>query len=183
MDVTRATELPEVLFCRPRLHHDDRGLVFEAWQQERFDAAVGRQVRFVQENHSRSSRHVLRGIHYQLEQPQGKLVRVVAGAVWDVAVDLRRSSPTFGRWAGIRLDADGHDQIWVPEGFGHGFVALSDSVDLVYLMTDYYRPDLAHTVVWDDPTLAIDWPLDGAAPVLSPRDAAAPGLGDADLFP
>jgi dTDP-4-dehydrorhamnose 3,5-epimerase len=139
-------------------------------------------VTFVQDNHSRSLRGVLRGLHYQIEHTQGKLVRVVKGAVFDVAVDLRRASPNFGRWVGIELSEANHRQLWVPEGFGHGFLVTSDSADFLYKTTDYWTPSAERCVVWNDPTLAIDWPLAGVTPIVSAKDQAASRLGDADVF-
>lgn len=176
------TPIPDLLLIEPRLFGDDRGFFMESFNEARFAALTGCDVRFVQDNHSRSSRHVLRGLHYQIRQPQGKLVRVVAGEVLDVAVDLRRSSPTFGRWAGFRLSAENHRQLWLPPGFAHGFVVLSPSADFLYKTTDYYAPEHERTIRWDDPDLAIDWGL-SAAPVLSGKDAAAAWFRDAEVFP
>ncbi len=177
-----ATTIPEVLVIEPAVFGDARGFFFESWNQRRFAALVGRDVTFVQDNHSRSARGVLRGLHYQVGNPQGKLVRVVAGEVFDVAVDLRRSSPTFGRWVGERLSADNRRMMWVPEGFAHGFVVLSDSADFLYKTTDYYAPENERTVAWNDPDLAIAWPLQGE-PQLKPKDAAGTRLRDAETYP
>jgi dTDP-4-dehydrorhamnose 3,5-epimerase len=174
MNVT-PTELPEVLILEPKVFGDERGLFMESFNQKEFDAAVGYCVTFVQDNYSRSAKGVLRGLHYQLPpHAQGKLVRVAAGRVFDVAVDMRRSSPQYGRWAGVELSGENHRQMWVPPGFAHGFLVLSDSADFLYKTTDYYAPAAEASVRWDDPDLAIAWPLDGQAPTLSAKDAAAP---------
>ena len=177
-------DLPEVLVLEPAVHGDARGFFMESFNQRAFDAAVGRPVAFVQDNHSRSARGVLRGLHYQLPpHAQGKLVRVVRGAVFDVAVDLRRGSPAFGRWAGVELSERNQRQLWIPPGFAHGFLVLSDSADFLYKTTDYYAPECEASLRWDDPALAIAWPLPaGTAPQLSPRDAAAPPLAQARCF-
>lgn len=176
------TVLPEVILVRPRIFSDARGCFFETWEQRKF-AAAGIDAVFVQGNHSRSTRHVLRGLHYQIRQPQGKLVRVVTGSVFDVAVDIRRSSPDFGRWFGTVLSAENHQMLWVPPGFAHGFVALSECVDFIYQCTDYYAPEHERTILWNDPALAIDWHLpSGAEPVLSAKDAAGVPLQDAECF-
>lgn len=176
------TRLPEVLLLEPRVFGDERGFFFESWNQGALDALLGHEVRFVQDNHSRSARGVLRGLHYQRTQPQGKLVRLTAGRVFDVAVDLRRSSPRFGQWSGVELDAADHRQLWIPPGFGHGFLVLSDSADVAYKVTGYRVPADERAVAWNDPALAIAWPLQDGPPILSPRDAAAPPLAGADLF-
>ena len=173
--------IPDVLLIEPEVFGDERGFFFESFNQVEFDAAVGRQVRFVQDNHSRSARNVLRGLHYQIEQSQGKLVRVVAGEVFDVAVDIRRASPTFGRWVGTRVSAENKRQLWIPEGFAHGFLVLSESADFLYKTTDYYAPQHAHAIAWNDPQIGIDWPLAGE-PVLSGKDQAAEPLSSAPLF-
>ena len=177
------TAIPDVLVIEPAVFGDARGFFFESWNQRAFDAAAGREVRFVQDNHSASARHVLRGLHYQLKQPQGKLVRVVAGEVYDVAVDLRRSSPTFGRWVGERLSAANRRMMWVPEGFAHGFVVLSESAEFLYKTTDYYAPEHERTLLWNDPALGIDWGLGGATPALKPKDAAGTPLAQAETYP
>ena len=161
--------IPEVLLIEPRVFGDDRGFFFESFNQAQFDAAVGRNVVFVQDNHSRSAKNVLRGLHYQIRQPQGKLVRVVAGEVFDVAVDMRKSSPTFGRWVGEVLSAENKRQLWVPEGFAHGFAVLSESAEFLYKTTDYYAPEHERCIAWNDPDLAVAWPLSGE-PVLSAKD-------------
>ena len=180
MIVTR-TEVPDVLLLEPKVFGDARGFFLESWNERAF-AAAGVRAGFVQDNHSRSARGVLRGIHYQLRQPQGKLVRVVAGEVFDVAVDLRRASPTFGRWIGQRLSAENKRLLWVPPGFGHGFLVLSESADFLYKTTDYYAAEHERAVAWNDPDLAIEWPLEGT-PTLSDRDSRAPRLRDAEVFP
>lgn len=177
------TAIAGVLILEPRVFGDERGFFMESFNAKAFAAAVGREVPFVQDNHSRSSRGVLRGLHYQIRQPQGKLVRVTAGAVFDVAVDLRRGSPRFGRWVGVELSADNFRQLWVPPGFGHGFLVLSDSADFMYKTTDYYAPEHERCVRWDDPTVGIAWPETGVAPVLSAKDRAGPPLRDAEVFP
>ena len=173
--------IPDVLLLEPRVFGDERGFFFESFNQRAFDDAVGRQVSFVQDNHSRSGHGVLRGLHYQIQQPQGKLVRVVAGEVFDVAVDLRQSSPTFGHWVGEILSAENKRQLWVPEGFAHGFLVLSETAEFLYKTTDYYAPAHERCVVWNDPELAIDWPLEGS-PRLSEKDRAGAALGSAELF-
>ena len=177
-----ATTLPEVLVIEPKVFGDERGFFYESWNERDFDALVGRPVRFVQDNHSRSARGVLRGLHYQVRQPQGKLVRVVAGEVFDVAVDLRRSSPNFGKWTGERLSAENRRMIWVPEGFAHGFVVVSEVAEVLYKATDFYAPEHERTLLWNDPALDIAWPCEGA-PLLKPKDAAGARLGSADTFP
>lgn len=177
------TRLKDVLLVEPAVHGDERGFFLECWHKLRY-AGAGMGADFVQDNHSRSVRGTLRGLHYQLHRPQGKLVRVVAGEVFDVAVDLRRSSPTFGRWAGELLSARNHRQLWIPAGFAHGFYVLSESADLLYKCTEYYSPDDDRALRWDDAELAIDWPLvEGRAPLLSARDGAAPGLRSAMVYP
>lgn len=176
MQVTR-TGIEGVLILEPKVFGDERGFFMETFNQRVFDEAVGRPVRFVQDNHSRSARGVLRGLHYQ-EAPhaQGKLVRVSQGSVFDVAVDIRRESPTFGRWVGVELDARSHHQMWIPAGLAHGFLVLSDWADFLYKTTDYYVPTAERCIRWDDPTLAIEWPLHGCSPVLSTKDSSAPTL-------
>lgn len=176
------TAIPDVLVIEPAVFGDARGFFFESWNERAFDALVGQPVRFVQDNHSMSARNVLRGLHYQIRQAQGKLVRVVAGEVYDVAVDLRRSSPTFGRWVGERLSAENHRMMWVPAGFAHGFVVLSERAEFLYKTTDYYAPEHERTLLWNDPALAIDWPIAGA-PVLKPKDASGTPLAQAETFP
>ena len=172
-----ATEIPGVLLLEPRVFTDDRGAFFESFNAAAFAAAVGRPVSFVQDNQSTSRRHVLRGLHYQDPKPQGKLVRVLAGAIFDVAADIRPGSPSFGRWVGSELSAENRRQLWVPEGLAHGFLVLSESAEVLYKTTDFYAPGCEKCLRWDDPTLGIRWPL-SAPPLLSPRDAAAATLAD-----
>ncbi|MFN9368995.1 MAG: dTDP-4-dehydrorhamnose 3,5-epimerase [Planctomycetia bacterium] len=164
------TAIPDVLILEPRVFADDRGCFFESFNQRAFAAAVGQDVAFVQDNHSVSRQNVLRGLHYQDPRPQGKLVRVVRGAVFDVAADIRPDSPTYGCWTGVELSADNRRQLWVPPGLAHGFLVLSEVAEFLYKTTDYYAPDCERCIVWDDPVLAIDWPLT-APPLLSPKDA------------
>jgi dTDP-4-dehydrorhamnose 3,5-epimerase len=181
MKVTR-TAIPDVMVLEPKVFGDARGFFFESYNQRLFEEAVGRRVSFVQDNHSRSARGVLRGLHYQVEQPQGKLVRVTHGEVFDVAVDLRKSSPTFGGWVGQRLSAENKKQFWVPEGFAHGFLVLSDTAEFLYKTTDFYAPQHERCVTWDDPVLAICWPDAGVALQLSQKDRDGRRLADAQLF-
>ncbi|MEW6490332.1 MAG: dTDP-4-dehydrorhamnose 3,5-epimerase [Thermodesulfobacteriota bacterium] len=176
------TGLPGVWVVEPRVFGDERGFFFESFNQRAWEEATGLPGRFVQDNHSRSRRGVLRGLHYQIRQPQGKLVRVVAGEIFDVAVDLRPGSAAFGRWTGVRLSAENRRQLWVPQGFGHGFVVLSEAADVLYKATDYYAPEAERAVRWDDPQLAIRWPLP-APPIVSEKDRRAPFLADAELPP
>ena len=176
------TAIADVLLIEPRVFGDARGFFFESFNARAFAEATGVGAAFVQDNHSRSRRGVLRGLHYQIRQPQGKLVRVVEGEVFDVAVDLRRRSPTFGRWVGEHLSADNKRQLWVPPGFGHGFLVLSESAEFLYKTTDYYAPEHERCVLWNDPALAIAWPDTGAPPALSAKDAQGLRLADADLF-
>ena len=173
--------IPDVLLLAPQVHGDARGFLYESFHQARFDAAVGRSVRFVQDNHSKSGAGVLRGLHYQLGQPQGKLVRVVTGSVFDVAVDLRRNSPSFGRWVGEVLSAENCRQMWIPEGFAHGFLVLSESAELLYKATDYWAPQHEHCIAWDDPQLAVSWPL-ACPPLLSAKDLHGTAFADAPVF-
>ncbi|MCX7659359.1 dTDP-4-dehydrorhamnose 3,5-epimerase [Caldimonas sp.] len=182
MNVT-ATRLPEVLVFEPRVFGDERGFFLESFRQSVFDEAVGTHVDFVQDNHSRSRRGVLRGLHYQLHpHAQGKLVRVTHGRVFDVAVDLRRSSPRFGQWVGVELSGDNHRQLWIPAGFAHGFLVLSDSADFLYKTTAYYAPQAERCIRWDDPTLGIDWPDAGVPPQVSAKDAQGAWLSQAEVF-
>ncbi len=176
------TRIPDVLVIEPKVFGDARGFFLESFNQAAFQAATGLDVNFVQDNHSRSSRGVLRGLHYQLQQPQGKLVRVVRGSVFDVAVDVRKGSPTFGQWAGIELSEDNHRQFWVPPGFAHGFLVLSESADFLYKTTDYYAPQHERCIAWNDPAIGIDWPDVGTPPLLSAKDKDAPGLQKAEVF-
>ncbi len=177
-----ACRISDVLLMEPRVFGDERGFFFESFNQRAFNQATGLNLDFVQDNHSRSARNVLRGLHYQVNQPQGKLVRVVAGEVFDVAVDIRRNSPTFGKWAGELLSAANKRQLWVPPGLAHGFLVLSDSAEFLYKTTDYYAPEHERCIAWNDPTLAIDWPIIDGAPLLSDKDAAGRALLAADLF-
>jgi len=177
-----ATALPEVLIVEPRVFGDDRGFFYESWNARAF-AEAGIVADFVQDNHSRSAGGVLRGLHYQLRQAQGKLVRVVAGAAFDVAVDLRRSSSHFGRWAGVELSAANKRMLWVPPGFAHGFLALQDGTEFVYKCTDFYAPEHERALLWSDPAVGIDWPLDGIEPALSGKDAAGVPLVEAETYP
>ncbi|WP_285419612.1 dTDP-4-dehydrorhamnose 3,5-epimerase [Pseudomonas sp. efr-133-TYG-5] len=176
------TALPGVVIIEPKVFGDDRGFFYESFNAKAFAEATGVNAQFVQDNHSRSQKGVLRGLHYQLENTQGKLVRVTVGEVLDVAVDIRRSSPHFGQSVAVRLSADNRRQLWVPEGFAHGFVVLSDVAEFLYKTTDYYTPAAERCIRWDDPTLAIDWQLD-EAPRLSAKDQDGKRLGEADLFP
>jgi dTDP-4-dehydrorhamnose 3,5-epimerase len=175
------TAIPDVVLIEPQVFGDARGFFFESWNRRAFEAIVGSGVEFVQDNHSRSARNVLRGLHYQVRQPQGKLVRVASGEVFDVAVDLRRSSPTFGRWVGERLSAENHRMLWVPAGFAHGFVVLSEWADFLYKTTDYWAPEHERTLLWNDPAIGIAWPHSGE-PVLKPKDAAGARLAEAETF-
>lgn len=176
------TQLPGVLIIEPKVFGDERGFFYESFNAKAFEEATGLHTQFVQDNHSRSQKGVLRGLHYQLENTQGKLVRVTAGEVLDVAVDIRRSSAHFGQWLAVRLSAQNHRQLWVPEGFAHGFVVLSDFAEFLYKTTDYYTPSAERCIRWDDPTLAIDWQLQ-EAPQLSAKDQNGKSLQEADLFP
>jgi dTDP-4-dehydrorhamnose 3,5-epimerase len=169
MQVIR-TEIPEVLLLEPKVFGDERGFFFEAYNRRAFREATGLDVDFVQDNHSRSGKNVLRGLHYQIKQAQGKLVRVIAGEIWDVAVDLRKSSPTFGKWTGFALSAESKRTAWVPAGFAHGFVVVSESAEVIYKTTDYYAPEHERTILWSDPDLGIRWPIQGM-PTLGEKDA------------
>ena len=178
------TRLPEVLIIEPKVFGDERGFFMESFNQAAFEQATGVAMRFVQDNHSRSAHAVLRGLHYQIRQPQGKLVRVTSGKVFDVAVDMRRSSPRLGQWAGMELSADNKRQMWIPPGFAHGFLVLSDSADFLYKTTDYYAPQFERALAWNDPEVAIEWPLAelGRPAALSGKDAAAPKWTEAEFF-
>jgi dTDP-4-dehydrorhamnose 3,5-epimerase len=180
MKVTR-TAIPELLILEPKVFGDARGFFLESYNQKAFAEATGVTAPFVQDNHSRSARGVLRGLHYQLKQPQGKLVRVVRGAVFDVAVDVRKSSPTFGQWVGAELSEENQRQFWVPAGFAHGFIVLTESADFLYKTTDYYAPEHERCIAWDDPAIGIDWP-EGIEPKLSEKDQRGVGLGEAEVF-
>lgn len=175
------TALPEVLILEPKVFGDARGFFFESFNARDFAQVTGLDVNFVQDNHSKSAKGVLRGLHYQIQHPQGKLVRVTQGEVFDVAVDLRCSSPTFGQWAGVVLSAENKRQLWVPPGFAHGFVVTSESAEFLYKTTDYYHPEFERSLLWNDPTVGIEWPLD-SAPLLAAKDAAALTLGLAEVF-
>ena len=180
MNIVR-TEIPEVLIVEPKVFGDARGFFFESFNQRRFEELTGLALNFVQDNHSRSARGVLRGLHYQVQQAQGKLVRVIAGEVFDVCVDLRRSSPTFGKSVCVTLSAHNHRQLWIPPGFAHGFLVTSDTADFVYKTTDYYAPEHERAVLWNDPALAIPWPLQGE-PLLSAKDKAGLPLAQAETY-
>ena len=175
------TAIPEVLVLEPRVFGDARGFFYESFNARDFAQATGLQVEFVQDNHSKSARGVLRGLHYQITHAQGKLVRVVQGEVFDVAVDLRRSSPTFGQWVGVHLSADNHKQLWIPPGFAHGFVVLSESAEFLYKTTDYWYAEHERSLLWNDPAIGIDWQID-FEPQLAAKDAAARTLAQADLY-
>ncbi len=178
------TELPEVLVLEPKVFGDARGFFQESWNARTFRESTGLDATFVQDNHSRSARNVLRGIHYQVVKPQGKLVRVVIGAVFDVVVDLRRSSPNFGKWVGLELSADNNKQVWIPPGFGHAFYVLSESADFVYKTTEYWIGEHDRSLRWNDPTVRVQWPLPPgvATPLLAAKDATAPLLADAEVY-
>jgi dTDP-4-dehydrorhamnose 3,5-epimerase len=176
------TAIADVLLIEPRVFGDARGFFFESFNQKAFEQAVGRPARFVQDNHSSSVRGVLRGLHYQIRQPQGKLVRVISGEVYDVAVDLRQGSPTFGRWVGEVLSEDNKRLLWLPPGFAHGFLVLSAMADFLYLATDFYAPEHERTIAWNDPELNISWPLQ-AEPVLSDKDRGAKSFREAEVYP
>lgn len=172
------TIIPGVVILEPQVFGDARGFFLESYNEEVFRRATGSELAFKQDNHSRSSKGVLRGLHYQVKQAQGKLVRVVQGAVFDVAVDIRPTSATFGKWVGVELTESNHRQLWVPPGLAHGFLVLSETADFLYKTTDYYAPAYERSIAWNDPAIGIDWPLSGASPVLSAKDAAAPTLAE-----
>lgn len=180
MQATR-TDIPDVIILQPDVFGDDRGFFLESYNARAFAAVTGVTQNFVQDNHSRSAKHVLRGLHYQIRQPQGKLVRVVQGEVFDVAVDLRRSSPTFGKWVGVTLSAENKKQLWVPEGFAHGFLVLSETAEFLYKTTDFYAPEFERTLLWSDPAIGITWPLTGE-PKLAEKDAAGLSLEKVETF-
>ncbi len=173
--------IPDVLLIEPQVFGDERGFFFESFNQAQFESAIGKPVQFVQDNHSRSVKNVLRGLHYQIQQPQGKLVRVVAGEVFDVAVDIRKSSPTFGKWVGEVLSADNKRQLWIPEGFAHGFCVLSDHAEFLYKTTNYWAPEHERCIFWDDTDIAIIWQIKDQ-PILSNKDSAGKCLAKADYF-
>lgn len=176
------SKLPDVLVIEPRVFGDERGFFFESYNEREFGKVAGRLPHFVQDNHSKSAKNVLRGLHYQIKQPQGKLVRVTAGEVFDVAVDIRKSSPTFGKWVGEVLSAENKRMLWVPEGFAHGFQVLSETAEFLYKTTDYWAPEHERSILWNDPDLAIDWPLAGRSPLLSNKDREAKRFLEAELF-
>lgn len=176
-----ATAIPGLLLLEPAIHEDERGFFFESFNQKRFEDATGLNIRFVQDNHSRSVKRVLRGLHYQIRRPQGKLLRVTAGEVFDVAVDLRRSSPTFGKFVGLVLSAANKKQLWIPEGFAHGYLVQSDAAEVLYKTTDYYAPEHERCLIWNDPDVGIDWPKDGE-PTLSAKDRLGLTLSKAEVF-
>jgi dTDP-4-dehydrorhamnose 3,5-epimerase len=176
-----ATAIPDVLILEPKVFGDERGFFLESFNQRVFEDLTGLKRAFVQDNHSRSARNVLRGIHYQIRQAQGKLVRVVSGEVYDVAVDLRKSSPSFGKWVGVHLSAENHRMLWVPEGFGHAFCVLSETADFLYKTTDYYAPAYDRCIIWNDPDLGIDWPV-SSEPALSDKDRRGVRFRDAEVF-
>lgn len=181
MKATRLA-IPEVVVLEPRVFGDERGFFFESFNQRAFEEAIGMTVEFVQDNHSRSASKVLRGLHYQVQQAQGKLVRVVSGEVFDVAVDLRKSSPTFGKWVGEFLSAANKKQLWIPPGFAHGFITLADNTEFLYKTTDYYAPAHERSIRWDDPEIGIEWPDVSGLPILAAKDAQAPALRDAQVY-
>ena len=176
-----ATAIPGVLLLEPKVFGDDRGFFFESFNAKAFEQATGLRREFVQDNHSKSAKNVLRGLHYQIQSPQGKLVRVTQGEVFDVAVDLRKSSKNFGQWVGVHLSAENKKQLWVPEGFAHGFVVISETAEFLYKTTDYYAPEYERSLLWSDPALGIKWPIDGE-PKLAAKDVAGKLLANADLF-
>jgi dTDP-4-dehydrorhamnose 3,5-epimerase len=176
-----ATSIPDVLLIESTVLSDERGFFFESFNEKRFAEVTGETIKFVQDNHSKSARGVLRGLHYQIQQSQGKLVRVISGEVFDVAVDIRKSSPTFGQWVGAVLSAENKRQMWIPEGFAHGFVVTSDSAEFLYKTTDYWAPEHERCITWNDPSIAIDWPINGM-PTLSAKDQKGVLLADAEVF-
>lgn len=175
------TAIPEVLIIEPKVFGDARGFFYESFNQKAFNEATGTNHQFVQDNHSRSAKGVLRGLHYQIQQPQGKLVRVVRGAVFDVAVDIRKGSPTFGKWVGVELSEDNHRQLWVPPGFAHGFLVISESAEFLYKTTDYYAPESERCIGWNDSAIGIDWPS-ATKPILSAKDKLGLTLAEAEIF-
>ncbi|CAG7856253.1 dTDP-4-dehydrorhamnose 3,5-epimerase [biofilm metagenome] len=177
----QATTIPDVIIIEPKVFGDDRGFFYESFNASKFAEETGVKTEFVQDNHSKSAKGVLRGLHYQIQQPQGKLVRVVAGEVFDVAVDLRKQSPSFGQWVGVILSADNKRQLWIPPGFAHGFLVTSDSAEFLYKTTDYYAPEFERSILWNDPAIGIEWPLSGE-PLLSNKDKIGKLLGEAEVF-
>jgi dTDP-4-dehydrorhamnose 3,5-epimerase len=176
------TEIPDVIIIEPKVFGDDRGFFYESFNAQRFSEETGVDAVFVQDNHSKSAQNVLRGLHYQIQHPQGKLVRVTAGEVFDIAVDIRRSSPTFGRWLGVVLSAENKRQLWIPPGFAHGFLVTSPSAEFLYKTTDYYAPEHERCLLWNDPEIGIDWPL-SAEPLLSGKDKLGQLFSEAEVFP
>lgn len=175
------TAIPDVLIIEPKVFGDERGFFFESFNAKAFEQATGLKYNFVQDNHSKSAKHVLRGLHYQIQQPQGKLVRVVQGEVFDVAVDIRRSSKTFGQWIGMHLNAENKQQLWIPEGFAHGFVVLSETAEFLYKTTDYYAPEHERSIAWNDTEIGLQWPIQGK-PIVSAKDQQAKPLAQAEYF-
>ena len=175
------TSIPDLLIVEPKVFGDDRGFFFESFNQKAWNEATGLNLPFVQDNHSRSARNVLRGLHYQIQHPQGKLVRTLVGEIYDVVVDIRQKSPTFGKWEGVTLSAENKRQLWVPEGFAHGFLVVSEVAEVLYKTTDYWYPEFERSIIWNDPTLAIEWPLAGE-PVLAKKDAAGLSFEKAEKF-
>ena len=175
------TSIPEIIIFEPKIFGDDRGFFYESFNQKVFEEATGLTANFVQDNHSKSAKNVLRGLHYQIQQPQGKLVRVTSGEVFDVAVDIRKSSPTFGQYVGVHLSAENKSMLWVPPGFAHGFVVLSETAEFLYKTTDFYAPQFERCISWSDPDIAIEWPIEGS-PLLSAKDQQGANLNEAELF-
>lgn len=175
------TSIPEVLVLEPKVFGDSRGFFYESFNEQDFNSSVLKNTKFVQDNHSRSDKGVLRGLHYQLKHPQGKLVRVVRGAVFDVAVDIRKTSPTFGAWVGVELSEENHKQLWIPPGFAHGFIVTSESADFLYKTTEYYSPENERSIAWNDQAICIDWPKN-IIPILSAKDQVGKSLENAELF-
>jgi dTDP-4-dehydrorhamnose 3,5-epimerase len=175
------TAIPDVLIIEPKVFGDDRGFFYESFNERRFAELTGVATSFVQDNHSKSAKNVLRGLHYQIRQPQGKLVRVIAGEVFDVAVDIRKNSPTFGRWVGVVLSAENKRQLWIPPGFAHGFIVTSESAEFLYKTTDYWAPEFERSILWNDPAIGIQWPVDGM-PLLSSKDRVGKLLVNAEVF-
>jgi dTDP-4-dehydrorhamnose 3,5-epimerase len=176
------TSIPDLVIIEPKVFGDDRGFFFESFNQRRFSELTGVADSFVQDNHSKSARGVLRGLHYQIQQPQGKLVRVTSGEVWDIAVDIRKNSPNFGKWVGVTLSAENKKMLWIPKGFAHGFVVLSESAEFLYKTTDYWAPEHERSIIWNDPDLDIDWQLGDVTPLLSAKDQAGKRFSEAEVF-
>ena len=176
------TEIPDVLLIEPKVFGDERGFFFESFNEKNFAEKTGVNLKFVQDNHSRSAKGVLRGLHYQIEQAQGKLLRTVVGEIFDVAVDIRKNSPTFGKWVGYLLTAENKRQLWIPAGFAHGFLVVSEVAEVLYKTTDYYAPQYERSIIWNDPDIGIQWPIEGITPVLSKKDEAGQILKTAEIF-